>query len=104
MKQKRKYNLFYAFAVEYPSIILELYRNGDISADTFNSVKLDNYNFIASLYLDYVLLKKPCSYDLENKKENINVFYNNTYIHFKIAVEIMKRTVNKINKKLIGKK
>lgn len=32
---KGRYNLFNAFAVEYPSLILDLYRSGDISIDTF---------------------------------------------------------------------
>ena len=32
---KGNYNLFYAFAVEYPSILCDLYRNEYITMDTF---------------------------------------------------------------------
>jgi hypothetical protein len=73
---KGRYNLFYAFAVEYPSIILDLYRKRNITLETFLQVKEENLKFIANLYLSYILLKRQCSYDLSNYRNSINVMYD----------------------------
>ena len=73
---KGRYNLFYAFGVEYPGIICDLYRAGHISSETFLKVKEDNFGFIAGLYYDFVFLKKKCSYNLSDKEKNLNVFYS----------------------------
>lgn len=73
---KGKYNLFYAFAVEYPAIICDLLRDGSISTSTFLSVKKDAFKFIKGLYLDFVILKHKCSYDLAGRKKSVNVFFN----------------------------
>lgn len=91
--KKGKYNLFYAFAVEYPSIILKMYQDGDISLDTFKSVKDDNFGFLANLYTDYILLKKPCSYILDQYKENLNVFYENKTMFYKVAIILLKKAI-----------
>lgn len=74
--QKGQYNLFFAFGVEYPSIILRLARNGSISFDTFESVRNANEKFLISCYRDFVLLDIPHSYDLDNAEQYINVFYS----------------------------
>ena len=73
---KGKYNLFYAFGVEYPGIICDLLRDGSITVETFLSVKKDNLRFISDLYLSFVVLKKPCSYDLSGRELSLNVFYS----------------------------
>lgn len=99
--KKGQYNLFFAFAVEYPSIILKLYKEKYISIDTFHAVKKNNFEFIAGLYLDYIILKKPCSYDLSNYKENISVFYNTKEIYFKIF-RILINKVKGLVKRLIN--
>lgn len=52
-KPKGDYDLFYAFGVEYPAIILNLYRENSISVSTFKSVLKDNLEFIAHLYISY---------------------------------------------------
>ena len=73
---KGKYNLFNAFAVEYIRILEGLYRAGDISKNTLESVKKDNLVFMAGLYRDFVIDKKPCSYDLTDIDKSISVYYS----------------------------
>ena len=97
--KKGRYNLFYAFAVEYPAVILELYRDGDVSYETLKSVMRDNYEFIAKLYWDYVIMRKPCSYKLEDIKKNVNIFYNYSFLIIKSIKGVIKRKlINKINR------
>ena len=85
--KKGKYDLFYAFGVEYPAIILELYRQGEISYKTFDKVKESNLVLLAQLYYAYVLRKKECSYDLSSFSENIQCFYSKTEI-WKMIIKI----------------
>lgn len=63
-KAKGNYDLFYAFGVEYPSIILDLYKDNSISIYTFRSILKDNLEFIAFMYILYFVKKEYCSYDL----------------------------------------
>lgn len=72
---KGKYNLFYAFGIEYPCIIFNLYHNKSISIETFLKIKKANLKFIASLYMQFVLQKQKCSYDLSRYKQSLEVFY-----------------------------
>lgn len=81
---KGTYSLFRAFAIEFPSIILELYRDGDISIETLRKVLDDNLTFIAGLYINFLLLHKPCSYDLSDFNDSINVFYNNAQLRRRV--------------------
>lgn len=98
--KKGTYNLFYAFAIEYPSLILDLYREGFIKIDTLKSVLKDNLNFIAGLYLDYIVLKKPCSYELSGSKENIGVYYDIIALYPKMIYICAKRMYQMIKKKI----
>lgn len=74
-KPKGDYDLFYAFGVEYPSIILNLYRENSITADTLRSVLKDNLRFVAYMYSLYFIKKEYCSYDLNGLKDMYNIFY-----------------------------
>lgn len=73
---KAKYDLFYAFAVEYPGIILNLLMDKAISIETFLQIKKELLEFIAILYSDFVIHKKPCSYDLSSLNKSIKIFYS----------------------------
>lgn len=75
-KPKGNYNLFHAFAVEFPDLMLGLWKAGDISAETFFSVKQSLLGFLQSLYYTYIFRKVYCSYDLSNYKDEISVFYS----------------------------
>lgn len=86
-KPKGNYNLFYAFGVDYPSIILELYRNNDITIDTYRSVTNDNLKFIAYLYRLYFIKKEYCSYDLTGINDMYGIFYTKSKM-FKAIIKI----------------
>lgn len=77
---KGRYDLFYAFAVEYPSILLQLLRDGDLTLSSFKKVKDENLLFIMEQYHSFVIKKKKCSYILSNYEECMNVFYNEVEI------------------------
>ncbi len=93
-KDKGTYNLFYAFAVEYPSIILDLFRNKNISYKTMISVITDNRSFIQDLYLEFIIKHKDCSYKLDNYKDFISIFYH--YNQIRIGA-YKKLFINKIH-------
>lgn len=75
-QKKGRYDLFYAFAVEYPALLLELYRDGDIEIDTFLKIKEDNLDFIMGIYEDFCEKKHECSYDLSSYDSSIEIFYS----------------------------
>ncbi len=77
---KGRYNLFHAFAVEYPALITDLYREKSISIQTLLKVKDDNLNFISEQYYYYMFRKVKCSYDLSGYKESIAVFYSDNKV------------------------
>lgn len=73
--QKGKYDLFHTFAVDYVQIIEDLYNQGDITENTFTYVKKENLKFVMSCYVSFVILKRPCSYDLRGFDQAIRVYY-----------------------------
>lgn len=101
---KGRYNLFYAFGVEYPGIICDLYREGSISAETFLKVKKENFGFVLSLYRDFVIKKVPCSYDLSRPEESLNVFYSLKAIKSMARKSLLRCYVGKVYKKLFKSK
>ena len=86
-KPKGNYDLFYAFGVDYPAIILDLYRNNNISADTLKSILKDNLNFLAHLYISYFIKKEYCSYNLNGLNNMYGIFY--TKLQLKKAILIV---------------
>lgn len=93
---KGKYNLFNAFAVEYPSILCDLYRQNRITITTFLKIKKDLLFFLASLYLDYFILRRKCSYDLEGTKQYINVYYSLSSLYKKLFEVFLHRVKHKL--------
>lgn len=73
---KGRYDLFAAFAIEYPCIIADLLRTEDITTETFLQIKKENLQFLAQLYRLFILNKIPCSYDLSSYGTSIRVFYS----------------------------
>lgn len=57
-KPKGNYDLFFAFGVDYPGIILDLLRNKSISLTTYKKVVRDNLSFVSSLYYQYFVKKE----------------------------------------------
>lgn len=79
---KGRYNVFYAFSVEYINLNVILLYKDQISFKTFNRIKKQTFKFIANLYLDYVFLKRDCSYDLNHYREFINVNFSFSKVRF----------------------
>lgn len=95
-KPKGTYDLFYAFGVEYPSIILELYRNSSITAKTYQKVSRDNLAFVAELYFKYFIKKEYCSYDLSGLGDMYCVFYRK----HELMAALLKVVLNKLKNKV----
>ena len=93
---KGKYDLFFAFAVEYPCILLDLCRTGDLSIESFNSIRKDNLYFLRTIYYDFVFLKKKCSYDLTSFKESASVFYSTWEIKKGVLILLIRKLFGKI--------
>ena len=90
-KAKGNYDLFYAFGVEYPAIILDLYRENAITLNTLKSVWHDNLKFITFLYITYCVKKEYCSYDLSGINNIFGIFYTRKDIYFEIIAMSLKR-------------
>ena len=90
---KGRYNLFNAFGVEYPGIICDLLRNKDITLETFVCVKNANRTFLSTLYLDYIILKRKCSYDVSDYKESLRVFYSDKEIRNAAKLMVIERAI-----------
>lgn len=100
---KGRYDLFSAFAVEYPCIIADLLRTRDITADTFLYIKKENLGFLAQLYRLFVLKKIPCSYDLSSYNTSIRVFYSKGQVILRVLWLIIREKGHNIRCKLKNK-
>lgn len=98
--KKGRYNLFEAFAVIYPSLLLDLVKANFIKIETWHSVKKKLLGFLGSLYLDFVILKRPCSYSLENRNHYLGVFYSVG----KVRRAMIKCAVKRVFAKVLRKK
>ena len=99
---KGKYNLFQAFAVEYMDIIYDLFRMKDISKDTFLYIKQENKRFIVNIYLTFIVLRTPCSYNLDEYKKYLSVFYSYREILLHGIIKIPQKTIKKILKNMMS--
>lgn len=96
--KKGTYDLFKAFAVEEITIVLNLYIDGDISAETFKIVKKDYKEFVADLYIDFVIRKEPCSYDLSGFNDSMGIFFTKSEMRAEIFKRFISRVINKLKK------
>lgn len=100
--KKGKYKLYYAFSVEYPSIMLSLLRNNNISIETFDYVKKQNEAFVVECYENFSILHNAHSYDLSGAKDYLNVFYSYKKIRNKawrmLPLNILYKMFNKLLK------
>lgn len=95
-RKKGTYDLFKGFAVEEITITLNLFINGDISANTFKKVKNDYKKFVADLYWQYIIEKRPCSYDLFGFEDAMGIFFTKKEIIFEVILLILNKIKNKI--------
>lgn len=101
-RKKGKYDLFKAFAVEEITITLNLFIDGDITAETFKTVKQDYRRFVAELYWDFVIRKAPCSYDLSGFNDAMGIFFDKSEIKRELIYIGIKKILYKV--KRLGRK
>lgn len=98
--KKGKYNFFYAFAVEYLFLILELYKNKKISLDTVINIKRKVKDYLADQYINFIIFRKRTSYDLSGRCYAFSVFFNMVEIYWAVAKRMSERPFIKILKVL----
>lgn len=95
-RKKGTYDLFKAFAVEEITITLNLFIDGAITADTLKKVKKDYKRFVADLYWQYIIKKRPCSYDLSGFNDAMGIFYSKKEIKIEVLLLLLKKIITKI--------
>ena len=96
--KKGTYDLFRAFAVEEITITLNLFIDGNITAKTFKAVKSDYKEFVADLFLTYVIRKKPCSYDLSGFDDAMGIFFTKKEIIARVITLFFQKAANRVVK------
>ncbi len=99
---KGRYDLFYAFGVEYIDLIVRVNNKGMIDDITKHYIKNENEKFIVKLYTNYVLLKNDCSYDLSSAKVSLNKYYSYNVIRIKALLNLVSKVPTKIKKMVRG--
>lgn len=95
-KNKGKYDLFKAFAIEELAITQGLYIDGDITGSTLKKVKNDYKKFVKELYWTFCIRKKPCSYDLSGFDDAMGVYFDKYDIILGAYILGTKRLFNKL--------
>lgn len=88
--KKGKYDLYKTFGCDELAITLGLYVDGDITGETFKVVKKAYQECLASFYLQFSILKKPCSYILTGFDDVMGIFYNKWVILISAYLKIPK--------------
>lgn len=86
---KGSYDLYYAFGVDYPGIIEQLYKDGSISKATLDRVLDENLDFIAELYLSYNIFGDYCSYDLSGLDNMYGKYYSKHRLMAKVIWQLL---------------
>ena len=94
--KKGSYNLFYVFGVHFLNFFINLFYENKINFCTFQHIYREVFKFISNLYLDFVVLKKPCSYILDNYKIWINIFYSLSAVRIRAFYILIGRLFKKI--------
>ena len=94
--KKGIYDFYYAFAVEFPSLLLQLNREGKIGLQTFLSVKDELLEWIADQFINYRILRTKTSYDLSNFPQTIHVYWGNFEFWKRVATRFCSRTLRRI--------
>lgn len=97
--KKGKYDLFHAFAVEYPAIFCDLYRNNDIDLKTFLKLKDHALEDVTRLFWRFIVKREPCSYDLSGFNGSLRVFYSKRAFVWMLAKCMVLKIARKIKLK-----
>lgn len=102
--KKGCYDLYKAFGCEELTITLNLFIDGDISAETFKSVKKSYEKCLSGFYLDFNILKKPCSYFINGFHDAMGIFFDERKIIFLAYMRLLYRIIKHPIKKIRGNK
>ena len=95
---KGKYNLFRAFAVEYPAILCELVRKDAISTETFLEIKNKLKGFLADMYIQFIIRREPASYSFEKYWDYLQVFYSKREIEGAVTKRLIRGAGSRVNR------
>ncbi len=93
--KKGGYDLYKAFGIEELSITLGLYLDGDISIQTLQFVKKSYEKLLVNFYRDFSILKRPCSYSLENFEDCVSLFFDTRKIKRKAFFSLISAVIKK---------
>lgn len=102
--KKGCYDLYKTFGCEELTITLNLFIDGDISAETFKCVKKSYQKCLSGFYLDFNILKKPCSYVINGFHDAMGIFFDERKIIFLAYIRLLYRIIKYPVKKLRGQK
>lgn len=102
--KKGCYDLYKAFGCEELMITLNLFIDGDISAETFKSVKKSYEKCLSGFYLDFNILKKPCSYVTNGFHDAMGIFFDERKIIFLAYIRLLYRIIKYPVQKIRGRK
>ena len=94
---KGKYDLYDAFANHFISIMENVYSENVITYNTFNHVKNENLFFVMDLYIKYNILKRKCSYIIDNFSQ----YFFKKYSIFEFIYGFVYVLVHKFIKKIM---
>lgn len=97
--KKGKYDVFYAFSVEWLLILGELLRSKDITVQTFLHLKQETLQFCLGLALDFLILRRPCSYDTSSFGESMSVFYSRTEMVWGLVKLLSGKVIRRLARK-----
>ncbi|MCF1633478.1 glycosyltransferase [Streptococcus gallolyticus] len=94
--KKGNYDLFFAFGIEYVELIKNLRKQGMIAISSEEFILKENENFLANMFLYFIIMKKPCSYNLDSVKTSLNRYYSLRRIRCKAIFNMISLTKRKI--------
>lgn len=94
--RKGGYNIFKTFAVDYLDILTELRIKGRIKISTFNKIREDLYPFLRGFYYQTVVCKTQYTFQTENVKEYICLYYGPTKYYSMILWSYFRYPLKKI--------
>lgn len=91
--KKGKYDLYRAFAVEEITVILGLFNDRSISADTFKYIVKCYEKCVAGFYLTFSILHTPCSYTLDGFDDAMGIFMKKEKVLLRAYLMYVRRSL-----------
>ena len=93
---KGKYDLYWAFAVELPALMLDLVRDRDVTLPVFLKFKRKLLWFLVEQYLFFNVLRRPCSYTLSSYDDAIRVYYSKWANFIRVPLLFLRKSAGKV--------